>query len=52
MVFYTYGQNLVILAWTGDELLRGEAGGWRTHTDTLTDRRRQPQYLKAKTGLG
>ena len=22
-VFYTYGPNLMILAWTGDELLRG-----------------------------
>ena len=33
-VFYTYGPNLVILAWTDDELLRGQAGGWRTRTDT------------------
>ena len=24
-VFYTYGPNLVILAWTGDELSRGQA---------------------------
>ena len=23
-VFYTYGPNLVILAWTGDELSRGQ----------------------------
>ena len=23
-VFYTYGPNLVILAWTGDEILRGQ----------------------------
>ena len=51
-VFYTYGPNLVILGWMGDELSRGQAGGWRTHTDTHTDRRRQRQYLKAKTGLG
>ena len=51
-VFYTYGPNLVILAWTDDELSRGQAGGWRTHTDTHTDRRRQRQYPKAKTGLG
>ena len=35
-VFYTYGPNLVILAWTDDELLRGQAGGWRTRTDTHT----------------
>ena len=51
-VFYTYGPNLVILAWTDDELSRGQAGGWRTRMDTQTDRRRQRQYPKAKTGLG
>ena len=51
-VFYTYGPNLVILAGTGDELSRGQAGGWRTHTDAHTDRRKQRQYPKAKTGLG
>ena len=51
-VFITYGPNLVILAWMGDELSHGQAGGWRTHTDTHTDRRRQRQYPKAKTGLG
>ena len=53
-VFYTYGPNLVILAWTGDELSRGQASDYRTdgRTDGHTDRRRQRQYLKAKTGLG
>ena len=57
-VFYTYGPNLMILAWTGDELLRGQASAYRTHrrtdgrTDTQTDRRRQRKYPKAKTGLG
>ena len=51
-VFYIYGPNLVILAETGHELSRGQAKGWRTHTDTHTDRRRQRQYPKAKTGLG
>ena len=55
-VFYTYGPNLVILAWTGDELSRGQASAYRTQTDgrtdTQTDRRRQRQYPKAKTGLG
>ena len=53
-VFYTYGPNLVILAWTGDELSRGQASDYRTHgrTDGHTDRRRQRQYPKAKTGLG
>ena len=51
-VFYIYGPNLVILAETGHESSRGQAKGWRTHTDTHTDRRRQRQYPKAKTGLG
>ena len=36
-VFYIYGPNLVILAETGHELSRGQAKGWRTHTDTQTD---------------
>ena len=48
-VFYTYGPNLVILAWTGNGLLHGQTW-WRT--DWRTDRRRQQQYPKAKTGLG
>ena len=41
-VFYTYGPNLVILAWTGDELSRGQTW-WRTdgRTDGLTDGRTQ-----------
>ena len=29
-VFYTYGPNLVILVWTGDELSRGQASDYRT----------------------
>ena len=37
-VFYTYGLNLVILAWTGDELTRGQTW-WRT--DWRTDGRTQ-----------
>ena len=38
-VFYTYGPNLVILAWMDDELLCGQASDYRTHgrTDTQTD---------------
>ena len=40
-VFYTYGPNLVILAWTDDELSRRQAEGWHTLTGTHTDRRRQ-----------
>ena len=51
-VFYIYGPNLVILAETGHELSRGQAKGWRTRTDTHTDRHMQRQYPKAKTGLG
>ena len=51
-VFNNYGPNLVILAETGHELSHGQAKGWRTRTDTHTDRRRQRQYPKAKTGLG
>ena len=53
-VFYTYGPNLVILAWTGDELSRGQTITAPTdgRTDGHTDRRRQQQYPKAKTGLG
>ena len=39
-VFYTFGPNLAILAWTGPELLRGQASDWRTdwhtHSDTHT----------------
>ena len=39
-VFYTYGPNLLILAWTG------QASDWHTdsHTYTHTHRRRQGQY--------
>ena len=38
-VFYTYGPNLVILAWTGDELSRGQASDYRT--DGRTHRQTQ-----------
>ena len=51
-VFYTYGPNWVILAWTGDELLHTSMWLPHTQTDTQTDRRRQRQYPKAKTDLG
>ena len=39
-VFYTYGLNLVILAWTGDELSCGQASDYCTHrrTDGRTHR--------------
>ena len=44
-VFYTYGPNLVILAWTGDELSHGQTLWW-THglTNGRMDRHRQGQY--------
>ena len=32
-VFYTYGPNLMILSWTGYELLRGQTW-WRTDGQT------------------
>ena len=51
-VFYIYGQNLMILAETSDELSRGQARDWRTDGHTQTGRRRQRQYRKPKTGLG
>ena len=38
-VFYTYGANLVILAWTGVELSPGQASDYRT--DGRTDRQTQ-----------
>ena len=44
-VFCIFGPNLVILAWTSDELSRGQTW-WRT------DGQGQRQYPEAKTGLG
>ena len=38
-VFYTYGPNLVTLAWTGDELSRRQAHDW--HTEVHTHRQTQ-----------
>ena len=53
-VFYTFGPNLAILAWTGPELSHGQANDWRTdwYTHTRTHTHRRWQYPKAKTGLG
>ena len=56
-VFYTYGPNLVILAWTGDELSRGQASDYRTHgrTDTQTDagndNTRRPKLASGKNTI-
>ena len=49
-VFYTYGPNLVILAWTGDELSRGQASAYRTHrqTDAGNDNTRRPKLASGK----
>ena len=48
-VFYTYGPNLVILAWTGDELSRGQTW-WRTdgRTDAGNDNTRRPIQASGK----
>ena len=46
--------NLVIPAWTGDELWRGQARGWRTHTrthgqtDAGNDNTRRPRLASDK----
>ena len=48
-VFYTYSPNLVILAWMGDELSRGQASGYRTlrrthrQTDAGNDNTQRPK---------
>ena len=44
-VFCTYGPNLVILAWMGVEVSRGQTGGWHTHTDSHTDRQTQAMTI-------
>ena len=47
-VFCFSGPNLVILAWTGDELLCGQASDWYTHTDTGNDNTRRPKLASGK----
>ena len=55
-MFCTSDSGLVIGAWRGDELWRGQARGWRTNTHTHiltrthTHRRGWQQYPKAKAG--
>ena len=52
----TNGPNLVILARTGDELLHGQACGYRTYrrthrqTDTGNDNTRRPKLASGKNG--
>ena len=45
-LFCTSGQNLVNLAWTGDELLHEQTCDLHTHTQTHTHRCRKQQYSK------
>ena len=53
-VFYISDPNLVILAWTADELLHGQADDWRTDTRTHThthagnDNTRRPKLASGK----
>ena len=57
-VVYTFGPNLVILAWTGDELSCGQASAYRTHrrtdgrthrqTDAGNDNTRRPKLAWGK----
>ena len=42
-VFYTYGPHMVIIAWTGDELSRGQTRDYRTHR--RTDRQTQAKTI-------
>ena len=56
-VFYTYGPNLVILAWTGDELSRGQTWwrtDWRTdgRTDAGNDNTRRPILASGNKKVG
>ena len=52
-VFYIYGSNLVILAWTGLELSRGQASDWHTdgQTDAGNDNTRWPYRPRVKMKL-
>ena len=51
-VFCCSGQNLVILAWTGDKLSRRQASDYRTHrrtqTDAGNDNTRRPKLASGK----
>ena len=53
-VFYTYGPTLVILAWTDDELSRGQVDAHaRTHTqtDAGNENTRRPKLASGKNRL-
>ena len=49
-MFCSSGPNLVILAWTGDKLSRGQASDCRTHrqTDGGNDNTRRPKLASGK----
>ena len=44
-MFCVSNPNLVILAWTADELSCGQASDWYTHTDTRTDTQTQAMTI-------
>ena len=50
MVFYTYGPNLVILAWMGDELSCEQTSDYRTHGRTDGPTHRQTQATTIPKG--
>ena len=58
-VFCIFGPSLVILAWTGPELLRGQTRDWQTdrqtdwhtHTDAGNDNTRRPKLASGKKTL-
>ena len=48
-VFYTYGPNMVILAWTGDEFSQGTSSWFpHTQTDAGNDNTRRPKLASGK----
>ena len=49
-LFCTFCPNLVVLAWTRGDLWRGQAQGWRTHTQTDTHTDRQTQATTIPEG--
>ena len=49
-VFYTHCPNLMILAWTGDELSRAQSSAYRTHRRTDGRSHRQTDACNDNTG--
>ena len=49
-VFYTSDLNWIILAWTGDQLSRGQTRDWHAHGDTNTssDKTRRSKLASSK----